>query len=40
VDDEDDDDDYIREAIKQGLREAIRGETVPLDSLWTNEDDE
>lgn len=30
----------IREGIKQGLREAMRGEYVPLDSLWTDDDDE
>ncbi len=37
--DEDDDDDVdIRAELKQGLREALRGETVPLESLW--DDDE
>lgn len=30
--------DEIQEGIKESLRQAIRGQTVPLDSLWTDDD--
>ncbi len=33
------DDIDIRESIKQGLREAFRDEVVPLESLWTDDDE-
>ncbi len=29
----------IRAGIKQGLREALRGEYVSLDTLWDDDDD-
>jgi len=29
----------IRDGIKQGLREALRGEYLPLDSLWSDDDE-
>jgi hypothetical protein len=42
--DEDEDDERsledIKAGIKEALREALRGEYVPLESLWTDDDDE
>ncbi len=29
----------IRTSIRQGLREAFRGEYVPLETLWTDDDE-
>ncbi len=29
----------LRESVKQGLREALRGEFVPLDQLWEDNDE-
>lgn len=29
----------LRASIKQGFREALRGEYVPLDSLWRDDDE-
>lgn len=37
--DEDDIED-IRESIKQGLREALDGQGVPIDEVWSALDDE
>ncbi len=31
--------DEIREGIKQGLREALRGEYVSLETLWSDDDE-
>jgi hypothetical protein len=39
ADDLDDDDVDIRAELKQGLREALRGETVPLESLWDDDEE-
>jgi len=29
----------LRDGIKQGLREALRGEQVPLETLWSDDDE-
>jgi hypothetical protein len=29
----------IRAGIKQGLREALRGEYIPLETLWADDDE-
>jgi len=29
----------IRESVKQGLREAFRGEFLPLETLWSKDDE-
>ena len=31
--------DEIRDGIKQGLREALRGEYVSLETLWSDDDE-
>lgn len=33
-DDIDDDDDYVREAIKQGLRDALNGNVLTEEEFW------
>lgn len=36
---EDVDERNLRESVKQGLREALRGEFVPLDQVWEADDE-
>lgn len=35
----DDDEIDIRAELKEGLRQALEGETVPLESLWEDDDE-
>lgn len=41
-DDYEDDDETILESLRQGFREAMRGEGVPIDDVWAmlDEDEE
>jgi DNA-directed RNA polymerase specialized sigma24 family protein len=35
----DEDEVDIRAELKEGIRQALRGETIPLESLWSDDDD-